>query len=63
MDIGETLNGCGEWNKKRVDRPKKGEGIGRGKLGGMGMMGEWMEVGTYMGIGAKLTTSFPSNAC
>ncbi len=29
----------------------------------MGMMGEWMEVGAQLGIGVKLATNFPSNAC
>jgi hypothetical protein len=27
----------------------------------MGMMGEWMEVGTHMGIVVELTISFPSD--
>jgi hypothetical protein len=29
----------------------------------MGMMGEWMEVETQLGIGLKLAIDSPSNAC
>jgi hypothetical protein len=29
----------------------------------MGMMGEWMEVETQLGIGVKLVIDSPSNAC
>jgi hypothetical protein len=62
-DMGKTLSGCGEWNEKGANRPKEGEGSGQGKLGGMGMMGGWMEAGAHLGVGVKLTTGFPSNAC
>ncbi len=56
---GETFNGCGKWDRKGADEPKKGEGIGQGKLRGMGMMGGWLEVGEHLGIGEKLTSSSP----
>jgi hypothetical protein len=60
-DIRKTPNGCNEWGKKkRVNGPKKDEGTSHNKLRGMGMMGEWMEVGTHLGIGVELTISFPS---
>jgi hypothetical protein len=29
----------------------------------MGMMGRWMKAITYFGIGVKLITIFPSEAC
>ncbi len=63
MDMGEALNGYGERDGKKAKGPKEGEEIGRDKLGGMGMMGIWMEVGVYLGIGVKLCTGFPSGAC
>jgi hypothetical protein len=44
IDIREASSACGEQGGKRVDGPKEDEGIGRSKLGGMGMMGRWMEV-------------------
>jgi hypothetical protein len=34
IDMGKAHNCCGEWNGKGADKPKKGEGIGRGKLRG-----------------------------
>jgi len=34
-----------EQSEKNLGGLKEDEGIGRNKLGGMGMMGEWMEVG------------------
>ncbi len=55
--------GCGEWDEKQADGPKKGEGTGQGKLGWMGMMGKWIEVGAHLGIMEKLTSNSPSSAC
>ncbi len=63
MDAREAFSGCGEWNKKGADKPKEGEGTSRGELGGMGMMGEWMEARAHMGIGVTLIISSPSSAC
>ncbi len=45
-----------------ANRPRKGEGTGQGKLGGMGMMGGWMEARTHLSIGVKLITGSPSDA-
>jgi hypothetical protein len=47
-DMGEVLNGCGKQDGMKVDKPKEDEGIGRGKLRRMGMMGRWIEVGTHL---------------
>jgi hypothetical protein len=58
----KTLNGCGERNEKRANKPTKGEGIGRGKLGGMGMMGGWIEARAHLGIREKLMSGTPSGA-
>jgi hypothetical protein len=60
--MGKTFSGCAEQDKKQVDRLKIGEGIGQGKLGGIGMMGGWMEAGAHPSIGVKLIISFPSSA-
>jgi hypothetical protein len=49
--------------KKGANKPREGEGIGRSKLGEMRIMREWMEDGTHLGIGVKLTTSFLLGAC
>ncbi len=49
--------------KKGTNKPREGEGIGRGKLGKMRIMHEWMEDETHLGIGVKLTTSFLLGAC
>jgi len=40
--------------RKKVNESKKDEIINRSKLGGMGMMGLWMEVGAQLGIGVIL---------
>ncbi len=45
------------------DKPKKGEGTGQGKLGGMGMIGKWIEVGAHLGIGEILIVDSPLSAC
>ncbi len=65
MDIREVFNGCGERSevKKKANKPRKNEGTNQSKLGGIGMMGKWMEVGAQLGIGVKLTINFPSNVC
>jgi hypothetical protein len=63
IDTGKAPSGCGEWDVKGADRPKKCEGIGRGKLGGMGMMGGWIEAKAHMGIGEKLIIGSPLSAC
>ncbi len=42
-DIGNTLNGCGEWSNMKAEKPKEDEGISQTKLGGIRMMGKWME--------------------
>jgi hypothetical protein len=47
---------------KKVDGPREGEKTSWGKLGGMGMMGRWMEVRAHMGIRVKLRASFPLDA-
>jgi hypothetical protein len=62
MDIGKNPSGCGKWGEKRPDEPKKDEGIGQSKLGGMGMMGGWTEVGAQLAIGLKLITNSPLGA-
>ncbi len=59
---GEALSGCGEQDGKGANKPKKGEGIGWSKLKKMGMLGEWMEVGTHLGIGVKLIVGSPLGA-
>ncbi len=62
-NIGEVHSGCSEQNRKGFDGRRKGERIGRSKLKRMGMMGKWMEVGTHLGIGVKLTFGSPLDAC
>jgi hypothetical protein len=59
-DAREAPNGCDEWDGKGVNKPIEGEGTGRGKLRGMGMIGRWMEVGAHLGIKIKLTIGSPS---
>jgi hypothetical protein len=39
---------------KKVNEPRKDEVISQSKLGGMGMMGGWMEVGAQPGIRINL---------
>ncbi len=66
MDTWKALNGCGERDEKGVDEPKEGEGTSRDKLGGMRMMGGWIEVESHLGIGKSLhngTIGFPLGAC
>jgi hypothetical protein len=58
----EASNGYGEQDRKGANGPRKGEGTSQGKLGGMAMMGGWMEGGAHLGIGVKLITNFPSSA-
>jgi hypothetical protein len=62
IDIRKTPSGCGERDGKGANKPMEGEGISRSKLRGMGMMGEWMEVRTHLGIRAKLIVGFPLGA-
>lgn len=62
INIRKAPSGCGEWDGKKVGGTKMGEGISRSKLRRMGMMGEWMEVRTRLGIGVKLTIAFPLGA-
>jgi hypothetical protein len=62
MDTGKASSECGKRDSKKADNPKEGEGIGRGKLGRMGMMGGWIKVGTHLNKGKKLTFGFPSGA-
>jgi hypothetical protein len=40
--------------QKKVNEPRKDEVINQSKLGRMGMMGGWIEVGAQLGIGIKL---------
>jgi hypothetical protein len=61
MDMGEALNGYGERDGKKAKGPKEGEEIGRDKLGGMGMMGIWIEVETHLSKKKKLTIG--SSSC
>jgi hypothetical protein len=49
-NIEKTPSGCGGWSGKSVDELEKDEGTGWSKLGRIGMMGEWMEVGTHLCI-------------
>jgi hypothetical protein len=63
MDTREAPSGCGKWGKKKANGPRKDEGTGQSKLGGMGMMRGWMEANTYLGIGVKLTINSPLGAC
>lgn len=63
MDIRKTPSGCGKWGENKANEPRKDEGTDQSKLGGMGMMGGWMEDGAHLGIGVKLTISFPLCAC
>ncbi len=60
INIREVPSGRGRWGKKKANKPKEDEGIGRNKLGGMGMMVEWMEARAQLGIKVKLTTGYPS---
>jgi hypothetical protein len=62
MTIEKVHDGCGEQDGKKADRPKEGEGTSQGKLGGMGMMGGWIEVGTHLNKGEKLTSRSPLGA-
>jgi hypothetical protein len=48
----------GKVEKRTMDDEK----TSRSKLGGMGMMGKWIEVGTQLGIKVMLTISFPLGA-
>ncbi len=47
--------------QKKVNEPRKDEVINQSKLGRMGMMGGWIEVGTQLGIGIKLITVMDVN--
>ncbi len=60
-NVGETSIGCGRQGRNRTNGPIEDEGTSWSKLGGMGMISGWMEVGTQLGIGVKLTIGFPLN--
>jgi hypothetical protein len=49
----EVCNGCGGRSEIRSMNQKKDEIISRSKLGRMGMMVRWKEVGAQLGIGIK----------
>jgi hypothetical protein len=50
MDIQKTYNGCDKRGEKKANGPREDEKTNWCKLGGMEMMGGWMEAGTHMGI-------------
>ncbi len=52
------MQGHGKGLHEGANKLREGEGIGRGKLGEMRIMCEWMENGTHLGIGVKLTIGF-----
>jgi hypothetical protein len=58
----KTFDGCAEQNEKGANIPKEGEGTDRGKLGGMGMMGGWIEARAHLGIREELIFGSPSGA-
>ncbi len=53
MDTRKILNGCGKEGEKWADGLKEDEGTSQTKLRRMGMMGEWMEVGSQLNIKDK----------
>ncbi len=59
MDIRKQFSGCGENDKKGVNKLKEGEHLN----GGMGTRGGWIEVEAILVIREKLMIDFPLGAC